>query len=65
LSEVFKNSALLSICQKVLLTGYPQSFYFISEHFGEISQDLFDSMNDFRIILSNGEIRCNHIFFFI
>jgi hypothetical protein len=57
-----ESTALSSICQNVLLTGHPQSFFLSSGQCAQIPQNLFDSMNDFRIILSNGEIKFNHIF---
>jgi hypothetical protein len=62
LSKVFENSALFSICQDVLISGNSGSFFLNSEQFAQIPENLFDSMNDFRILLINDEIKCNHVF---
>jgi hypothetical protein len=62
LSEIFENSALFSICQDICRSGHPESFFLISEQFAQIPQNLFDSMNDFRILLNHDEIKCNHVF---
>jgi hypothetical protein len=62
LSIIFENSALFSTCENVLSSDNPQTFFFISQHFASIPQNLFDSLNDFRITLNNYEIRCNRIF---
>jgi hypothetical protein len=62
LSEVFENTVLFSICENVLSTNHPQPFFLSSEQFAQIPQNVFDSMNDFRILLNNEEIKCNHVF---
>jgi hypothetical protein len=62
LSEVFENLVLFSICQDVLMHGHPQLFFLNSELFAQIPRNLFDSLNDFRILLNNEEIKYNHVF---
>jgi hypothetical protein len=62
LSKMFENSFLLSICENVLSSGYSQWFFFDSDQFSQIPQNIFGSMDDFRILLRNKIIQCNHIF---
>jgi hypothetical protein len=64
LSKIFEISSLYIICQNVMSSGEPQSFFLSSEMFHRIPKDIFDSLNYFRILL-NGLIlmQSNFCFF--
>jgi hypothetical protein len=62
LSKIFEISSLYIICQNVISSGEPQSFFLSSETFHRIPKDIFGSLNDFRILLNDCNIECNRIF---
>jgi hypothetical protein len=61
-SKIFENSSLDVICQNVLSSGEAQPFFLSSETFHRIPKDIFDSLNDFRLLLNGYDIECNRIF---
>jgi hypothetical protein len=62
LSEVLENINLWNICQNVQSSGQANSFFLTSEQFYQIPEQIFSSMNDFRILVNQDVIECNHIF---
>jgi hypothetical protein len=62
LSQIFENSCLFLICENVLSTGEPQSFFLSSELFHHIPKNVFHSLNNFRILFNSCVIYCNRFF---
>jgi hypothetical protein len=62
LSEVLENSFLISICENVLSCSKSRSFFLTSELFNQIPDRIFHRINNYRIIVQEGEIECNRIF---
>jgi hypothetical protein len=62
LAEKLNNSNLLTICQNVIETNQSQLFFLTSDSFSFLSDDIFHSLNNFKILLQTETIDRNSTF---
>jgi hypothetical protein len=59
---VLENTDLFSTCEKVKSFGVPHTFFLTSQIFHNIPDDIFNSLNDFKVHLNGYDIECNKHF---